>query len=483
MDRSTEDFIDTFRTFLEEVVHGERRNRQSDATALIPPLTEHLGTDPRRLPVVTEPHAGHLLVNLDLALDAVAGPDARLLGIGGGTQRRHSSLSEILEAADRFGQFPVGAVDYVNVAIGPDDTRPAISFGLRLFSVDGSPVVVLQRGPDPQYGQPTAQMEILAVEAGVALRLIESVRVEMLRLSVFRGQVLSLGGSDYAAGVGGITFHRRPALAPDDIILPDGVLERVRRHVAGVAEHRDRLRAAGQHLKRGLLLHGPPGTGKTHTVRYLLGALPDLTVVLLAGPSIQYVSEAAQMARALQPALVVLEDCDLVAEDRDHYPGSQPLLFAVLEALDGLSDDADVAFLLTTNRVDVLEPALAQRPGRVDLAIEVPLPDTSSRRRLIALYARGLPFSVSALDAAARRSEGTTASFAKELVRRAVLIAAEAGRDAGDADLAGALDEMLSDAQAITRSLLGSDGLVDGAGGLGGAGGLDGGDRWAGGRG
>ncbi|MFI5952657.1 AAA family ATPase [Cryptosporangium sp. NPDC051539] len=120
-----------------------------------------------------------------------------------------------------------------------------------------------------------------------------------------------------------------------------------------------------------MLLHGPPGTGKTHTVRFLLGALPGLTVVLLAGPSIQYVSEAAQMAWAPLPALVVLEDCDLVAEDRDHYPGSQPLLFAVLEALDGLSDDAGVAFLLTTNRVDVLEPALAQRPGRVDLAIEV----------------------------------------------------------------------------------------------------------------
>jgi ATP-dependent 26S proteasome regulatory subunit len=133
-------------------------------------------------------------------------------------------------------------------------------------------------------------------------------------------------------------------------------------------------------------------------VRYLLGALPELTVVLLAGPSIQFVTEAAQMARALQPALVVLEDCDLVAEDRDLHSGAQPLLFAVLEALDGLSDDADVAFLLTTNRVDVLEPALAQRPGRVDLAVEVPLPDQPARRQLIALYARSLPFSPAVLD-------------------------------------------------------------------------------------
>ncbi|HYN97731.1 MAG TPA: ATP-binding protein [Pilimelia sp.] len=211
-----------------------------------------------------------------------------------------------------------------------------------------------------------------------------------------------------------------------------------------------------------MLLHGPPGTGKTHTVRYLLGRLPEVTVVLLAGPSIQFISEAAQMARALQPALVVLEDCDLVAEDRDHYPGAQPLLFAVLEALDGLSDDADVAFLLTTNRADVLEPALAQRPGRVDLAVEVPLPDATARRRLLALYARHLRLSQPALDRAAARADGTTASFAKELVRRAVLIAAVADRDATDADLDQALDEMLAESQALTRSLLGSAGADPG---------------------
>ena len=104
----------------------------------------------------------------------------------------------------------------------------------------------------------------------------------------------------------------------------------------------------------------------------------------------------------------------------------------------------------------VLEPALAQRPGRVDLAVEVPLPDTEARRRLIRLYARDLPFAPAALDTAARRSAGTTASFAKELVRRSVLIAAEAGRDTTDDDLTQALDEMLSEAQTVTRSLLGA---------------------------
>jgi hypothetical protein len=405
-----------------------------------------------RHPDLTESAIHHVGPRGEVQAD---GP-GQLLGIGGGEQRWHNSFSEILDSSGRFGQFPLAAVDYASIATGPDDTRQAVSFGLRLFEFDHAPVAVLQRAANRRYGSTEARMEILTPAHGLAARLIAAVRALMVNRSVLRGQVLSLGGSSYEPGIGGITFHRRPTVTPDQIILPTGLLDRVQRHVAGVAEHRDRLRAAGQHLKRGLLLHGPPGTGKTHTVRYLLGALPDVTVILLAGPSIQFITDAAQMARALQPALVVLEDCDLVAEDRDHYGGAQPLLFAVLEALDGLSDDADVAFLLTTNRADVLEPALAQRPGRVDLAVEVPLPDQPARRRLIALYAQALPFSAAALDTAAERTHGTTASFAKELVRRSVLIAAEAGRDITDTDLDQALHEMLAETQTLTRSLLGS---------------------------
>jgi len=239
-------------------------------------------------------------------------------------------------------------------------------------------------------------------------------------------------------------------------VLPPGVLEKVQRHVAGIGRHRARMQAAGQHLKRGVLLYGPPGTGKTHTVRYLTGACRDSTVVLLAGTTLQHIGTAAELARALQPAIVVLEDCDLVAEDRDLRAGAQPLLFEVLDALDGMADDADIAFVLTTNRADLLEPALSQRPGRVDLAVEIPLPDLPSRARLLRLYARDLPLSEQALDDAAARTAGTTASLAKELLRRAVLIAADHDREVADADLAAALDELLDDGEHLTRSLLGA---------------------------
>lgn len=459
MEPRTQDFVSIFQAFLDEVVASHREQVQpDDGRALASILTEYLGVDPRAVAVVTEEVPAYRFVDLDIALADIQQRDeqAQLLGIGGGEQRNHHSLSELLEMAGRYNHFPVGAVDYKSVATGPDSTREAVSFGLRLFTYRGHAVAVLQRAAAPRYGATTARMEILSPAAGVAAALIAEVSEVMVSRSVLRGQVLTLGGSDFEPGVGGVTFHRRPVLTPDDIVLPAGLLDRLHRHIAGVARHRERLLAEGQHLKRGLLLYGPPGTGKTHTVRYLLGELPELTVVLLAGTSIQFVSDAARMARAMQPALVVLEDCDLVAESRDLSPDAQPLLFEVLEALDGLSDDADVAFLLTTNRVDVLEPALAQRPGRVDLAVEIPLPDQAARRRLLARYARRTSFSPAVLDVAAARTEGVTASFIKELIRRAVLIAAEAERDAVDDDLDRAIREMLDEAQNITRSLLGS---------------------------
>jgi hypothetical protein len=274
--------------------------------------------------------------------------------------------------------------------------------------------------------------------------------------SIFKGHVVSFTANEFEPTAAGVTFHRRPRIAASDVVLPDGALERIERHVVGLGEHREHLRAHGQHLKRGVLLYGPPGTGKTHTVRYLLGRAEGTTAVLLAGGTLALVSEAARLARALQPAVVVLEDCDLVAEDRGFGHGPQPLLFEVLDAMDGLDADADVAFVLTTNRVDMLERALSQRPGRVDLAVEIPRPDAAGRLALLRLYGRGLGLPPAALERAAEATAGATASFVKELVRRTVLNAAFAGEEPGPAHLEAATAALMDETAALTRTLLGA---------------------------
>jgi len=224
---------------------------------------------------------------------------------------------------------------------------------------------VRQTAARPHFGRPEGGLDVLAADRAVAEALLVEVRALMDERSVFRGKVVTFSGDPYGRGIAGVTFVERPRLAETDVILPLGLLDRVSHHVLGIAEQRERLRAHGQHLKRGVLLYGPPGTGKTHTMRYLLSASPGTTAVLLSGGALQHIQAAAKVARAHQPAIVVLEDCDLIADDRSMgMGGPKPLLFEVLDALDGLDSDADVAFLLTTNRVADLERALAQRPGR-----------------------------------------------------------------------------------------------------------------------
>ena len=430
-------------------------------TPVLPLLDEHFAQPADELPVVQEAVDMHRAVDVDIALAEIASRDAghRLLGIGGGDQRHHSSLSDLMAQA-QWGSFRQGQVDRLNLATGPDTDRATVAFGLHVFAYDGAPVAVLQRAANPQY-HATGRLEVLAPTPETATALLTEVRGLSLARSVLRGQVVSFSGNSYEHYLSGITFVPRPDLPADRVILPLGTLDQVRAHVVGLAKHREQLQRNGQHLKRGVLLYGPPGTGKTHTVRHLVGAVPGTTVVLLSGTQLMYVAQAAQIARAHQPAIVVLEDCDLIAEDRDHghYGGGpSPLLFTLLDAMDGLDADADVVFLLTTNRADALERALAQRPGRVDLAVEIPLPDEAARRDLVRLYAGGIPFSDAAVAEAASAAAGTTASYAKELVRRAVLLAAMDGREPDDRDLAAATRQLQADGASLTRALLGSAG-------------------------
>jgi ATP-dependent 26S proteasome regulatory subunit len=177
------------------------------------------------------------------------------------------------------------------------------------------------------------------------------------------------------------------------------------------------------------------------------------------------IEQAMAIGRELAPATFVFEDIDLVAAERTMEFGSDALLFELLNQMEGLAEDEDLLFVLTTNRADLIEPALAARPGRVDLALEIPLPDDDGRRRLIALYGAGITIDPGSLDQLVQRSEGVSGAFIKELIRQAWLRAALEDREPPTGqDLTRVLDELLEERSTLTRRLLGqADG--DAAGG------------------
>lgn len=304
--------------------------------------------------------------------------------------------------------------------------------------------------------------EVLAASAGDAKAGLAAVAAEMAARSVYRGRVLSVEPPEPTQETDPdfmIRFHDLPPVERSEIVLPDEVLQVVERNVLGLLRHAETLRKAGRNTRHGVLFHGPPGVGKTLVTKYLARACPDYTVILLTGRQLGLVRESCRLARLLVPAMVVIEDVDLIALDRERG-GNTTLLHDLMDEMDGLGPKADVIFLLTTNRAKALEPALAARPGRVDQAIYFPLPDRDCRRRLFAHFGRRLDLSGVDVEPLLDRTDGASPAFIQELFRKAALFAAERG-EASDplrlttADFDAAVRELVEFGGELTRNLLG----------------------------
>jgi ATP-dependent 26S proteasome regulatory subunit len=157
--------------------------------------------------------------------------------------------------------------------------------------------------------------------------------------------------------------------------------------------------------------------------------------------------------------MMVIEDVDLIAPEREqmHNPGQEVLLKKLLNEMDGLREDADVIFILTTNRPDHLAPALASQPGRIDQAIEFPLPDEEGRRKLVQLCSGGLQVSPPIMDLPVRRSERASPAFIKELMCRTAQLQIELGTSniLQQSAVDGAIEEILFTGGTLNLKLLG----------------------------
>jgi hypothetical protein len=431
-------------------------------------LTAHLGAQGTTLPVARRSWPAYDQVNVQTAIDIWLAEPGRTHELVGLTEYRHRDfgLADLLQTGGWGPGIGIGSVETQAMPAGPDgETRQCVQCAIYLTTGPDGAAALLVRGPE-EHGSSEVDVQVACTSPDRAQLVIDEIRRLSLEHNVFRGHVVEFGDEVFGHRRGALlSFVARPDVAREQVVLPGQVLDGIERQVVGVARHASRLLASGQHLRRGVLLYGPPGTGKTHTVRYLLGRLQGVTAVLLSGGALGMIAEACSVARALQPSVVVVEDVDLIAEERGRHPGQHPLLFQLLNEMDGLGSDIDVTFLLTTNRADLLEQALAARPGRVDHAAELPVPDAAARLSLLRLYQGRLKLDLPEPESVISRTEGVTASFIKELLRRAALVAAEEDESAADVTdapitvterhLSVALDQLLDTRSRLTQALLG----------------------------
>src|SRR5262245_15272054 len=431
-----------------------KKQQKPDPVKLSEPVERHLGVKLHDAHSVAHEVKPIERINLQRAIDRWASePSAVVYGYTSTGYMSDDGLVRYL-MNDELIQAPV---ERVEMESGPDERLDCVLRGLYLVRRDGVPVVLGFR--PARFSDSLPVLEVLAPTREAARDTLRASLAEASADNVYKGRTIAVEHSGSWREGFNIRFQQLRLTRREDIVLPDELIRVIERNVLGMLKHGAALRAAGRTLRHGLLFHGPPGTGKSMVVRYLASTCTQHTVILMTGGQQGLVRESCQIARLLAPSIVVLEDVDLVAEERDQNR-CPVILHELMNEMDGLGPRAEVIFLLTTNRPEIIETALAARPGRIDQAIAFPLPDEACRRRLFELYGNGLDLSAVDLPRWVNQTGGVSPAFIEELLRRSALLAAERGADGPalkltDDDVQSAIRELIHFGGDLTQKLLG----------------------------
>lgn len=211
----------------------------------------------------------------------------------------------------------------------------------------------------------------------------------------------------------------------DDLILEDDVKVEIQRNIKNLIEYEKIYKKNGLQIKRGLILAGEPGTGKTVLAKILCNQI-DWTFIWVTSKHLEspkHMASIVKLARDLSPTVLFLEDLDLFGGSREH--NSNPMMLGeLMNQLDGIEENSDILVIATTNNKDMLEKALVSRPGRFDKIIDFPLPKKTERLKMLKAFSNGLitddnPY----IDKVAGEYKKKTGAQIRELVNMAIIFA------------------------------------------------------------
>jgi transitional endoplasmic reticulum ATPase len=296
--------------------------------------------------------------------------------------------------------------------------------------------VELDRLASTTHGFVGADLESLAKEAAMtALRRSrrgEGTPLAELRVtrSDFEGAMASVEPSamrEYVA--------EQPTEGFESVGGLEEVKETLRRAVSWPLEYAPLFQAANTDPPSGVLLHGPPGTGKTMLAR-AIAAESGVNFIHVAGPELldRYVGESEksvrevfERARQAAPAIVFFDEIDAIATDRDKQSGdsgvTDRVVSQLLTEMDNAADNPNVMVLSATNRRYSLDPAIL-RPGRLEQHVEVPAPDREARRAIFEVHTRGKPLADDVdLESLAASTQGYSGADIAAVCREAAVMA------------------------------------------------------------
>jgi len=206
--------------------------------------------------------------------------------------------------------------------------------------------------------------------------------------------------AEYDSRVKAMEVDERPTEEFTDIGGLEKQIEELREAIVLPIAHKDKFKNLGIRPPKGVLMHGPPGVGKTMMAR-ACAAQTSATFLKLAGPQLvqmfigdgaKIVRDAFALAKEKAPAVIFIDELDAIGTKRFDSDTSgdrevQRTMLELLNQLDGFSSAEDIKVIAATNRPDILDPALL-RSGRLDRKIEFPLPNEEARGQIMKIHSR-----------------------------------------------------------------------------------------------
>ncbi|RXK47365.1 proteasome-activating nucleotidase Pan2 [Halorientalis pallida] len=232
-----------------------------------------------------------------------------------------------------------------------------------------------------------------------------------------------------------------PDVVYEDIGGLDEQIREVREAVEEPLVNAEQFREVGIDPPSGVLLHGPPGTGKTMLAKAVANET-DATFIKMAGSELvrKFIGEGARLVRDLfelaserEPAIIFIDEIDAIAAKRTESKTSgdaevQRTMMQLLSEMDGFEDRGEIRIIAATNRFDMLDRAIL-RPGRFDRLIEVPEPDAEGRERILEIHTSDLNLAEELdLAAIAAETEGFSGAELASLTTEAGMFAIRDGR-------------------------------------------------------
>ena len=211
----------------------------------------------------------------------------------------------------------------------------------------------------------------------------------------------------------------------DDLILEEALKNEIRVNTVEFLKNSKLLSKYGIPAKRGLIISGLPGTGKTLINRIIMSTSPNITCIEAESAQLgtpEYIESLYDLAENLKPTIIFLEDIDIAGKDRfAESNGRDAGLLALLSALDGIEDTDGIVTVATTNCLQILDKALKERPSRFDLIIDLYLPEKEERRHLLKNLGKKIPIDAATLEYVAEKTCGFTPAQLQEVLYSLVI--------------------------------------------------------------